>query len=176
MKVLPKGRQVRLEDSITISKPQFEKLTNEQLKEKIANYAKDLHFDYLPEKTGNVNHNTIGRTLNEVTPEEVHQIEIDHTNFLSFIDNLELPKEECQDQDRAGETELGDEDEEDVEENVQFCKDVLECWDEEPKIIGAEIMTRLKNPCVYMSVGRISSKLLKEMFELYVRIHDKPQK
>lgn len=150
---------------VVLTGSEREKLENKDLEEVITRIAKDLHVDWAVEVSGNVAVATISKQFGPVVGStQEHEVELLATNFMTGISELELPKDKkAMD---IGPSKL--------EKELSFCKEVLENFDETEEewgIIGAELLCGPKNHPIRLSAGRISSSLLRKMFESFIKVH-----
>ena len=152
------------EDLCVLSDSQEKKLDAPKNQSAIDNYCADMHIDYRHiVKTGNVAISHIGILCEEYDDEVKHELEMKHSNFLSFVDTLEnQPKRE-----RSHEEELA------------FVKKVLESFDSigqdngrTGQIACAKLMVDFKELPFFVPCGQISQGCLKRMLQAYVFVYD----
>jgi len=158
---------VLVEDAVILTGSELEKVSNPQLKKYITEWCKDHMCQWRSEQMGNVTMSILSRSMEYADDNRFHEMEMIHTNLISFIDNLELPTQD--------EKVLDDEDphaasSDDAKEELKFVKDLLKEFDDEPRAVGAAILAdcgRFVSPC-----GNIGGDTLKRMLEAYVKVHD----
>ena len=164
-RISPKGKNALCEAVVVLTDSQFEKLENPELLPRIEAAAKDLHVEFAVEKNGNVALCVVG-TIQKwpIDSTDMHNAEINATNFMSFVDDLEV--EEDKDDEKMSQKD--------------FVKKLLEDMDL-PKtnnrhVCGALIvdMDCICTPMILdgMEWGRMSYGLLKEMCQLYLKAHE----
>lgn len=166
-RISPKGKSALCEAVVVLTESQLEKLENSELLPRIEAAAKDLHVDFSVEKNGNVALCIVGTTQKwPVDSTDMHNAQINATNFMSFVDDLEVEVEEDKDGKEMS--------------NKDFVKKLLEDMDL-PKtnnrhVFGALIVDGdcVNTPIipVGMEWGIMSNNLLREMCELYLKTHE----
>lgn len=138
------------------------KLECKDLEKAITNIAKELRCDWAIEVSGNVAIATISRqfgpTLGSI---QEHEVELLATNFMTAVSKLELPDTKKPEQSQ-------------LEDELNFCKDVLNGFDETEEewgILGATLLTGPEDGSIQLPCGRIGRSLLKKMFESFIKVH-----
>lgn len=142
-----------------------EKLECKDLERTITNIAKDLHVDWAVETLGVAISKTFGPVVNS---EQEHETEIAASNFMTAISKLELPA--ALDVDKK----VKDPEPSQLEGELNFCKEVLDGFDENEEefgIVGARLLCGPKNCRIPMPCGRIGRSLLRKMFESFIKVH-----
>lgn len=89
---------VTIVGSMVCTENQYKKLTDPIFADRIHAYEKDMHFEHFAEMLGNIPTSNIRRCLQQADSEIFHQLEIDHINFMSFVDGLEYSRPDTTDQ------------------------------------------------------------------------------
>ena len=151
---------------VTLTGSQEEKLNCEQLLPELERIAKTLEIDWAVELSANIEYGTLAasRTYEkEIGEYEFKSIEKATQKFLNKIDKLELPQSDsepkCPSHEEA-------QDEEDIND---FVTRILQGLNDRPlRFLIVEKIPLLS----YTTVGSISSDLIKEMCELYLKAHE----
>lgn len=155
---------------IVLTNSQYEKLTCDDLAKRVDGLAKDFHVDWSIECNKNANIINVTRTTSDVVDDAFcHQLEIDATNFMSSIDNMELPKPEPECPSHEDNEEMS------VTDFVNtLLSDLKLPENHEEHVIGAQVLCYGPEICpIPLPWGKISPDLLKEMCELYLKAHEK---
>lgn len=150
---------------VVLTDSEREKLESKDLEKTIENIAKELHVDWAIEVGGNVYIATISRTFGPVVGSaQEHEMEIAANNFMSAISELELPVDK----------KVKDPEPSQLEGELNFCKKVLNDFDETEKefgIVGAKLLCGPENCPIQLPCGRIGRNLLRKMFESFIKVH-----
>ena len=158
-------------ECIVLTNSQYDKLTCDELAKRVDNLAKDYHVDWAIDCNKNANIINITRTTTEVIDDAFcHQLEMDATNFMSAIDNMEMPKPEpeCPSHESDGEEETT---------TKQFVEKLLHDL-ELPKedadhVIGARILCIGPKSLPFpLPWGKLGHDMLQEMCKLYLAAHE----
>ena len=141
------------------------KLECKDLEKTITNIAEELHCDWAVEVSDNVAIATISKQFGPVVGStQEHEVELLATNFMSAISKLELPVDK----------KVKDPEPSKLEGELNFCKKVLNDFDETEKefgIIGARLLCGPENCPIQLPCGRIGRSLLRKMFESFIKLH-----
>lgn len=154
---------------IVLTDSQAQKLASESLLKQIDNVAIDLAVEWAVEISGNYEVLVVSRTtFSPIEEEMLKDIEKTAHEFLANVDKLELPKPEPECPSHAVDVE---------EESVlEFVKKLLHDINlpngDEDHVVGAQI---LEFGPKHLTWGKISSDLLREMCELYIKAHENDQ-
>ena len=150
---------------VVLTDSEREKLESKDLEKTIANIAKELHVDWAIEVGGNVYIATISRQFGPVVGSaQEHEVELLATNFMSAISELELPRDK----------KVKDPEPSQLERELNFCKDVLNGFDEtenEFGTTGAILLCGPENSGIQLPYERIGRDLLRKMFESFIKVH-----
>jgi hypothetical protein len=146
-----------------LTESQREKLESGKLREKIDHIAMNMHVCWSVE-IDNIATGLIGKECGSVIDSDtMHQIEIVATNFMSVVDKLELPADDV----------IHFDDNTKLDFVKTLLADINLPNKKENSIIGAQILCYRSEdfpfPCPW---GKMSSNLLKEMCELYIKAHE----
>lgn len=140
----------------------LEKLENPDLQDRINNIAKDMHVDWAVETSGNESSASISRTFGPVIgAEEIHDLDMATNSFMTAVYNIELPQTK-------------DVQTSQLEKDLIFCKKVLDTFDESEEefgIQGAILVCGPEGSPIQMECGRIGDRLLRKMFESFIKVH-----
>lgn len=162
---------------IPINENQLKKFECEDLQKKIDTFAKEAGFKWHVE-TGNLE--TMSAVCKEipspVTDIEMHDLDMQHINFLKYIDVLEIPVETaCDDKENH---DLIDFEEEGMEKkNVEVIEKLLHDLnlpeDDNRRVLCATVIDATTIPILVEPTcwGHICHNTLKEMCELYLKAH-----
>jgi hypothetical protein len=158
-------RTLLCEIVFVLTESQREKLESGKLREKIDHIALDMHVCWSVEVNGNTTIGLIGRECwTVIDSDTMHQIEIDATNFMGAVDKLELP---------VNEDVIHFDDSTELDFVKQLLTDLNLPKEDEDSVIGAQILCYgPKNIPFPLPWGKMSSDLLKEMCELYIKAHE----
>ena len=150
---------------VVLTDSEREKLESKDLEKTIANIAKELHVDWAIEVGGNVYIATISKQFGPVVGStQEHEVELLATNFMSAISELELPRDK----------KVKDPEPSRLEGELNFCKDVLNGFDETKEefgIIGANLICGPEDGGIRLPCGQIGRNLLRKMFESFIKVH-----
>lgn len=158
---------------IVLTDSQAQKLANESLLKQIDNVAIDLAVEWAVEVSGNYEVLAISRTtFSPIEEEMLKDIEKTAHEFLANVDKMELPKPEPECPAHSVDSE--------EEQKLEFVKELLHDInlpdEDEEHVIGAQILKYGPKDFPFpIPWGKISSDLLKEMCELYIKAHENDQ-
>ena len=139
------------------------KLECKDLEKAITNIAKELRCDWAIEVSDNVAIATISRQFGpSLGSIQEHEVELLATNFMSAISKLELPTDEKKPEPSQ------------LEDELNFCKEVLNEFDETEEAfgtVGAMLLCGPEDGSVQLPYGRINRSLLRKMFESFIKVH-----
>lgn len=166
IKVSPDGQGgMKLESIFPLSKEDLSKLQNKVNANKITAYLKDMHVQHVVEFDANDADSHLYRYYkDEINSEDIHEIEVIHTNFMSFVEN-HLVQVEISDESLVDEvTNNSDE----IEFLKSIIKDIEEDKDED--IRGAKIFANVGLPFL-VPASTISRETLYKIMKYYVDNH-----
>lgn len=147
---------------VVLTESERKKLENKDLEKTITNVAKELHVDWAVEVSDNVAIAVISKQFGSVVGStQEYEVEIAASNFMTAVSKLELPDEQKPEPSQ-------------LEEDLNFCKEVLKGFDETEEefgILGAMLLTGLEDGCVQLPCGKIGRSLLRKMFESFIKVH-----
>lgn len=156
---------------VVLTKSQAEKLADESLIKQIDALSNDLNVYWAVEISGDYEIAAISRTtLTGVIGEEMlSSLEKVAHEFIQAIDKMEIPAPEPECPSHEERTE--------EEHQLEFVKELLHDVslpdEDEERVIGGEILAYGPKSCPFpLAWGKISSDLLKEMCELYIKAHE----
>lgn len=166
-RISPKGKSALCEAVVVLTESQLEKLENSELLPRIEAAAKDLHVDFSVEKNGNVALCIVGTTQKwPVDSTDMHNAEINATNFMSFVDDLEV-EEDLKDCDgRISDKDFVKKLWEDINLPIEDKRHVFGALIVDGDCVNTPIIP------VGMEWGRMGHNLLREMCELYLKAHE----
>lgn len=145
---------------VPLSQSEEKKMEQKKLQDRIDNAAKDFNIQWAIEKNNSISMAIISRMIgSEVTEDDCHQLEIDATKFMDFVDDIKVPEKKK---------------EKTVEQinmdDVKFVENVLKDFDGEESglsISGALLLCPA--PIGHTDCGMISHSLLKDMMKVYLK-------
>lgn len=167
IKISPDGQSgMKLESILPLSKEDLNKLQNKVNAPKINAYLKDMHVQHIVEFDANDANSHLYRYFkDEINSDDIHQIEVIHTNFMSFVED-HLVQVEISDKSLVDEVTNADKDE--VEFLSNIVKDIE--GDEDEIIKGAKIFVNVGLPFPIPS-STISRETLYKIMKYYVDNH-----
>lgn len=163
----------QIEVLVVLTASQLEKMECATLRDAIDDIAKKMHVSWYVEKSGNMHVCVVGaKCTNTVTDDDMYQVEITSTNFMSAVDELEFPKEEPNERDLIN-FEDGDDDE------ITFVKKLQEDLqlplENKRHIVGALVIDTSTTPMLESITGwgQIGHDLLKKFVQLYLEKYDR---
>lgn len=148
---------------VILTGKEIEKFSNKSLKKQIDAAAKDLKIEWTTEKNGSITMALISRIQKtSFGDNEIHELEIAASNFMSFIEKMEIK-------------ETKPETKSITEDDINFVEALLEDWDgqeSDAPIVGfMPVMAPSNWTRVVIGELTVPKHVAKEMCELFLKTH-----
>ena len=161
----------QIEVLVVLTTSQLEKMECATLRDAIDNIAKKMHVSWYVEKSGNMHVCVVGaKCTNTMTDDDMYQVEITSTNFMTAIDELEFPKEEPKE-----ERDLIDFDDDEIAFVKMLQEDLQLPLENKRHITGALVVDTSTVPMLESITGwgQVGHDLLEKFVQLYLEKYDR---
>lgn len=145
---------------VVLTGSQIARFNEKSLRKQINAMAKDFHLEWKLENNNNVIMCACIRKSEEFSTTDIHNLEMDATDFTNKVREMEIPGEEVEQTQNN--------------EDYEFVKDLYDHFDgddDHTPILGAFLMTKVSIFGLMTKCGSISPDLLKEMLVCYLKVH-----